>query len=255
MEKWEMVLLKFINEWRNRSDVTAALVCGSYVTGNPSKQSDLDVHIILSDDVDWRERGNKIIDGLLIEYFANPPRQIRNYFQDDYTNRRTMSMVQFISGKVVFDKSDVVKQLKIEAQEWMDKQYGTLNRSALEVIKYGIWDNWDNLKDCYDQQRADFHFVYYNSLAHLFDQYCSYLGLERIPHHQIYSYLTDPMFKKKYLKGSFPDAAFSNMFIRLLGADEKIEMMDSFTQLTQYVLEKMGGFEIDGWKLKSPVES
>ncbi|MFC0469146.1 nucleotidyltransferase domain-containing protein [Halalkalibacter kiskunsagensis] len=138
MEMWEVVLNKFIDEWKNRSDVTAALVCGSYITGNPSKRSDLDIHIILSDDVDWRERGNKIIDGLLIEYFVNPPRQIRKYFQDDYRDRRTMSMVQFITGKVLFDKHNVIQELKTEAQEWINKKYENTNQVLLEIKKYGI---------------------------------------------------------------------------------------------------------------------
>lgn len=58
-------------------------VCGSYITGNPSTHSDLDVHIILNENVNYRERGNKIVDGLLIEYF-----------KDDYTNVRPMSQTQ-----------------------------------------------------------------------------------------------------------------------------------------------------------------
>ncbi|MDW7617338.1 nucleotidyltransferase domain-containing protein [Peribacillus simplex] len=255
MEMWEVVLNKFIDEWKNRSDVIAILVCGSYITGKPSKRSDLDIHIILSDDVDWRERGNKIIDGLLIEYFVNPPRQIRNYFQDDYRDRRTMSMVQFITGKVLFDKHNVTQDLKTEAQEWINKKYENTNQVLLEIKKYGIWDTWDNLQDCYEQQRPDFHLVYYNSLSNLFDQYCTYLGLELIPHYQIHSYLSDPKYKEKYLKETFPDTIFSNMFIEALEENVNLELMKSYGQLTQYVLNKMGGFEIDGWKIKSPVES
>ncbi len=76
------------------NDTIGILVCGSYITGNPSTHSDLDVHIILNENVNYRERGNKIVDGLLIEYFANPAKQIREYFKDDYTNVRPMSQTQ-----------------------------------------------------------------------------------------------------------------------------------------------------------------
>ncbi len=41
MKLWGIALNKFIDEWKDRSDVTAALVRGSYITGNPSKRSDL----------------------------------------------------------------------------------------------------------------------------------------------------------------------------------------------------------------------
>ncbi len=44
------------------------------------------------------------------------------------------------------------------------------------------------------------------------------------------------------------------MFIEALEENVKLELMKSYEQLTQYVLNKMGGFEIDGWKIKSPVE-
>ncbi|WP_445487467.1 nucleotidyltransferase domain-containing protein [Niallia sp. 03133] len=138
MVKWEVVFNKFIEDWKYKYDVKAALVCGSYITGNPSKRSDLDIHIILFDDVDWRERGNKIIDDLLIEYFVKLPKQIRKHFQDDNRNRRIMSIVKFITGKVLFDKSNVIQQLKIEAQEWKNKKYENTIQVFLEIKKYNL---------------------------------------------------------------------------------------------------------------------
>ncbi len=60
------------------------MLSGSRVTSFASKYSDIDVYIILSDDVEWRERGNKMIDGCLIEYFANPIKQIKSYFKEEF---------------------------------------------------------------------------------------------------------------------------------------------------------------------------
>ena len=111
---WEEKLNKFLENWEYMNDTIGILVCGSYITGNPSTHSDLDVHIILNENVNYRERGNKIVDGLLIEYFANPAKQIREYFKDDYTNVRPMSQTQFITGKILLDKTGEVKALKEE---------------------------------------------------------------------------------------------------------------------------------------------
>lgn len=129
-----------MKDWQGRDDVVGALVCGSYVTGKPSKKSDIDVHIVLENDVTWRERGNQIIDGFLIEYFANPPGQIRRYFQDDFKKRRTMSMVQFQTGKILFDYTGIINDLKLEAHAWLGKKYETINKTVLEIKKldYGI---------------------------------------------------------------------------------------------------------------------
>ena len=49
---WEEKLSKFLDDFAYKDDVVGVLVCGSYITGNPSNHSDLDVHIILRDDVD-----------------------------------------------------------------------------------------------------------------------------------------------------------------------------------------------------------
>jgi len=70
---WQLALEKFLKEWKEKDFVEGALLTGSYAIGMETKYSDVDVYIILSDSVEWRERGNKVIDGVLIEYFANPP--------------------------------------------------------------------------------------------------------------------------------------------------------------------------------------
>lgn len=254
MEEWKIALEEFLVDWKKRNDVVGALVCGSYITGNPSKRSDIDVHIILADDADWRERGNLITNGFLIEYFVNPPKQILKYFQEDFQNLRTMSMVQFITGITLFDKTGVINELKVEAQKWMKKEYNELNEAILEMKKYSIWDSLDNLKDCFEQKRVDFHFVYYNSLANLFSEYCNFLRLETIPYYQICSYLSDSTYIKKYLKNIFPDTKFNNTFIRAIQEVDGQKMMEVYEELVTHVFNQMGGFNIDGWKLKSTID-
>ncbi|MEQ2527859.1 nucleotidyltransferase domain-containing protein [Bacillaceae bacterium CLA-AA-H227] len=253
MVEWQIALEDFIKEWKDRNDVVGALVCGSYITGNPSKRSDIDVHIVLSDEVEWRERGNRAIHGFLIEYFANPQRQIRLYFQEDFNSRRTMSMVQFMTGRILFDKTGVMSELKAEAKQWLKREYSGLNSTMIEMKKYAIWDAMDNLKDCFEQEKEDFHFVYYNLLAKLFWEYGQFLNIETIPHYQIISYLTDPAYLKKYLKTAFPDTEFKVAFVKAMQLTNRQKMIVAYEELSTHVLTNMGGFQIDGWKLKSDV--
>ena len=116
MQDWERALQKFIKTWENRKEVRGFLVCGSYVTGNPTKRSDIDLHIVLDISVDWRERGNKVVDSYLIEYFANSPNQIREYFKEDFEENRMHSQTQFASGRIIKDPEGLVTQLKKEAE-------------------------------------------------------------------------------------------------------------------------------------------
>lgn len=252
MEKWERALHKFLAKW-DQENVIGYLVCGSYVTGKPTDRSDIDVHIILSEFGDWRERGNEYVNGYLIEYFANPPRQIQQYFVEDYEQRRTMSMVQFITGKVLRDDTGELKRLKKEAHDWLNKSYETLPDVVVEIKKYILWDTHDNVADCFEQQRPDFRFTYYNALQTLFKEYALFLGQEDIPTDQVYAYLTDPLFLQKYVKTAFPDETFAQLFVRAVVSDDKQMMMTTYTELTEHVLHKMGGFDIDGWKIRTPV--
>lgn len=254
MKQWETALNAFLEEWKNREDVVGAIVCGSYVTGNPSPHSDIDVHIILLDEVKWRKRGNVVVDDYLIEYFANPPRQIKKYFEEDYKNLRPHSMVQFLTGKIIFDKFGEIKKLKEEAKVWLDKEYNELNDISLELIKYHLWDTLDNLTDCYEQDRTDFDFVYYNSLKVLFEEYSKYLRTEIMPFYQVFRYISDPNFIEKYLANSFPDKYFSDKFLNCLNDNKKETRMKMYDELIDYVLDKMGGFNIDGWEIRSSVE-
>ena len=63
--KWEEKLNVFLENFEYKGDIVGVLACGSYITGNPSSHSDLDVHIILNENVNYRERGNKIINRIL----------------------------------------------------------------------------------------------------------------------------------------------------------------------------------------------
>jgi hypothetical protein len=255
MQQWEIALTAFLEDWKVRDEVIGALVCGSYITGSPSKRSDIDVHIILADDVDWKERGNKICNGYLIEYFANSPKQIRSYFQDDVYNRSTVSMVQFITGRTLFDTHGIIHELKVEAADLISqKQEDERSDACVELKKYAIWEDLDNLKDCFEQHRADFNFTYHNSLFRLFTAYCSFLNLEDIPYYQINSYLSEPTYLDKYLKTSFPDEEFKQICLKAMQEVDRKKMMECYEQLSVHVLNHMGGFEIDGWKLRTPID-
>ncbi|MBO8174400.1 MAG: hypothetical protein H0Z18_03995 [Thermococcus sp.] len=78
---------------------------------------------MLSDNVDWRERGNLVIDGVLIEYFANPVKQIKYYFEKEFKqNKRSTARIITI-GKVLFDKTGIAEELKKEALKYMKKPF------------------------------------------------------------------------------------------------------------------------------------
>lgn len=253
-EKWEIALEKFIEPWRKRKDVVGAIACGSYITGNPSKHSDIDIHIILDKKVNWRERGNKRVDGILMEYFSNPIQQVMKYFEKDLKNRRKIDVHMFTTGRVLFDKNgDLSKIIKI-AKKFNKKKFAKPDSSAIERMKYSIWDKRDNLEEIYDANGDEFDFVYYNFIGDLFENYSEFLGFEKIPKNKVKRFLTNEKDRKKYNINEFPDKSFVEMFVKAMNLKNRSEMMEIYDKLTNRLLGKMGGFNIDGWKMRTPLD-
>jgi len=253
MNAWRDKLDCFLSDFEHAEDIVGVLVCGSYITGHPSSHSDLDVHLVLDDRVNYRERGNKIVDGLLIEYFANPPRQILAYFDGDLEDRSLMSQTQFATGEILLDTDGIVLQLKQTALAMMDAYYKNETASMPKMTKYGLWNMLDDLQDAYENNRPDFDFLYFNLLNMAVSDYLRCINR---PYHlkTVYGHITSDITRKKYLLRELPDAPVNDLIVQCIAAVHRDEKMVSFQRLTEAILQKFGGFEIDGFELKSDVE-
>lgn len=156
------------------------------------------------------------------------------------------------TGKVLFDKTGELKKLIQDAREYLVKKYPEQNKIQIELAKYGIWDLCDNLEEVFEANGEEFFFVFYVHLKELFEIYANFLQFDSIPVHKIKRFLTDEKDKKKYHVSNFPDQEFVKMYVNAINIKDKSEMMKEYKMLTNHVLEKMGGFNIDGWKIKSP---
>ena len=247
---WKPKLNKFIENFEHKADMIGILVCGSFVTGNPSSHSDLDVHIILDEAVTYRERGNQIIDGLLIEYFANPSCQIRSYFEEDYQAMSYMSQTQFATGEIILDTTGIVAQLKQEAIAMINANFEEIQPASHDLIKYGIWDMLDDLQDLYENEQPEFDFIYYSNLDNLISIYMQQIK-QNYNKKSILGHITSDSVRKKYLLNELPDENIQNLIQTCITAEIKKDRIVSYEKLTNLVLELMGGFEIDGFKFKS----
>ena len=252
---WSEKLEIFISDFEHMGDAIGILVCGSYVTGSPSKHSDLDVHIVLDNRAEYRERGNKIIDGFLIEYFANPPRQILKYFEEDIREKSLMCQTQFATGKIMLDKTGDVAALKEKALTMIEDFYKGAddNPTMTGISKYFLWDMLDDLQDAYETQRPDFDLLYFNSLNRIVGEYMRCIG--RTYHYKtIFGNITDDTVRRKYLLRELPDAKISSLIAAAITAVGRKEKLDNYQMLTETIIDRFGGFDIDGFKLKSALD-
>ncbi|MCL2217154.1 MAG: nucleotidyltransferase domain-containing protein [Defluviitaleaceae bacterium] len=248
--EWRIKLDIFLSDFEHMKDVVGVMVCGSYITGNPGKHSDLDVHIILDNNVKYRERGNRVIDGLVIEYFANPPYQILRYFDEDLTDKSLMSQVQFATGEIIMDEVGEVAALKEKAIAMIDDFYvNPPDASVSELAKYFMWDMLDDLQDAHETNRADFDFLYFTALDSLLREYTSAINR---PYNRkaILGNIQDAHVREKYLLRELPDETISRLISGAITATGKNEKVNIYQQLTNAIWDKFGGFNIDGFRLK-----
>jgi len=254
MKNWEEKLNSFLSGFEHFGDVIGVLVCGSYITGNPTRHSDLDVHLILKDSVYYRERGNKVIDDLLIEYFANPPRQIFRYFEDDFHERTLMSQTQFATGKIMLDKTGDLTILKEKALEMIDTFYKNEREtpSMSDLTKYLLWDMLDDLQDALETGKPDFDFLYFNSLSRMMAFYMQCINR---PYNfkTIHGNVSDGTFRGRYLLRELPNATIRTLIAKSITTVNKSDRLVIYESLTKKILDGFGGFNIDDFKLKSDV--
>jgi hypothetical protein len=203
---------------------------------------------VLSDDVNWRERGNRVVEGFLVEYFANPAQQIRKYMENEFRSGSRGTARAFVVGRVLFDKTGIVKELQEQAQRQMEAPLPAPDQFWLEYSKYALWEGLDSLKDIAEQKSPPFTYLYFLHLNRVVQSYTRFLGTEIPPPARLYRCLAEEDFREKYCIPEFPDAKFAAQFQKCLEEPS----LEGITELTEHVLGKMGGFEIDGWTLTTP---
>lgn len=229
----------FVDSVKFDKSIIGIIVCGSFIKNKIDKNSDIDIHLILKEVCDYRERGNTWINGVEIEYFKNPPRQIRNYFKKEKASPHTADMLA--KGKLIFKKSQIIDDLIDEANSILAKKPKELTSVELEISKYHLDDLRKDLEDCLDKkERVGFGLV----KNKIIDECIAVLfGLKRIRKD-----------KRKRLfgqiKGIDPDLA---KLIRSVfeESDFKTEKLKSLIEYTETLL---GGERKREWVLKGKLD-
>ncbi|MFT4244114.1 MAG: nucleotidyltransferase domain-containing protein [Candidatus Woesearchaeota archaeon] len=254
--KIKNIIDSFLKDWIVKDEVEVIFICGSYVIGNPTSYSDIDIYIVTNDSQKIRERGNKIIDGVLIEYFVNPPLQVENYMQDEFNSNTQITAHMIVTGEIYYQKNSLlVENLKNKAHEYLNTNFKELSKTYIEVLKYGLWDGFDNLQEAFKRGEKTFEmsfntFVYSN----LYVTYSKSLRLPVISSERVERYLTQKSYRNKYRVKEFTDTYFKDEFLKLFELNTYSQKMDTLKELVQYVIEQMEGLELNGFKIESELD-
>ncbi len=147
-EQFKIAADNFVLKTQQDENVIGIVLTGSYIHGTLSANSDLDIMVILDKNCNYRERGNTWIDGIEVEYFMNPPQQIRSYFQKEKNSPHTAHMLAH--GQIVYEKTEEIQHLVSEAKTLINKAPSAPTPFQIELGKYHLDDLYKDYLDCVD---------------------------------------------------------------------------------------------------------
>ncbi len=149
MKNYEAAIQQYIDQIKDQEEVIGILITGSYIRGQPDKHSDVDIIVVLHPDCEFRERGNTWIDGVEIEYFQNPPQQIRSYFIKEKNSPHTAHML--VNSDLRYKAHPVIDELIEEARVILETPPAPMTDFQLKFERYGLDDLEKDFKDTIDK--------------------------------------------------------------------------------------------------------
>ena len=238
-EKFEKALEKYVNKIKKNKNVIGILLSGSFVHSEPDKNSDLDVYV-LTKDSKFRERGNTWIDGVEIEYFFNPIKQVEEYFKKELKERGPHTSHMFVNSRILFKRGKELNRLIEEAKKVLNKKRPKMSSVSKEISKYQIDDLEKDLEDTFlKKDKAAFSLVANRIIEESLD---IFLKDSRV-------YPEKPKRILVLLKKI--DGKFASLFEKALVETNIEKRYSDLIKLTRYIETLIGGKRTKEWKLKS----
>jgi len=249
VEKWELAAKKFIDSWQFTDDIESVFLTGSHASGNADEFSDVDLFIILNDNVKWRERGNKMVDGLLVEYFANPVRQVKKHIDECYGNADLIDINMILGGKVILDRNAAADKIIDYCKQKMTTEFPSMSGYDVYMGLYLLWDAHDELQRAYSNKTPGFTMQFFSFVQNAFVLYSRYTCSPVPSYHKLYKWLTDDGYFKKYGLAAHNDLYFVEMIKATFHCKDINAMFETAKNIYVYVVDKMGGIDIDNFVL------
>lgn len=251
MSDWQKAVDKFLQRYINEAFFEGALLCGSYASGNQDESSDIDVHIVTANTETWRERGNCLVDGFLIEYFVNPVRQIERYLEEDLQNGTNCNACMFGYGKILSDKRGETKRLQELSVAYLNKEFPGMDDHKRKMAFYYIWDDIDEMKSL-RRKGLKTDIVFAQALLRLVKLYCAYHKIPQIVPSKLERILSDPAYAERYHFTTSVAPEFSQAVLECIRAESE-KRMAAIERLYELAVSSCGGFDIAAYSLKTEV--
>jgi hypothetical protein len=240
-ERFRHALDLFASRVRRNPRVIGIIATGSVVSSKPDKNSDLDVFILL-DKSQTRERGNTWVNGVEVEYFSNPVRQVRYELKQERTSNSAATAYMFANSIVIFKRSSTVDELVKEAKSILNTKPKAMGAVQRENGKYYIDDGKKDLEDMYLKNDL---FAFYRTANGLLDLCLNFFYACKRARG------TKSKQLETHLKGI--DPRFAHLFIKATTLSTMAEKYRAVKNVAEYVEKLLGGARSREWKLRGPL--
>ncbi|MCL2526981.1 MAG: nucleotidyltransferase domain-containing protein [Defluviitaleaceae bacterium] len=254
MEKWKHAAECFIASCTFKNEIAAVFLTGSFAFGNADEFSDIDLFIVLSSTTNWRERGNKLVNGLRVEYFANPISQIKKYIENSHASVQIIEINMILGGMVIYNKNHAAEEIIAYCKEKTAEDFPKMSEFGIKTGLYMLWDCCDEMQRAFLLQRPDAALQFYCFIRSAFELYSQFISSPVPGYHKLYRWLTDDDYNKKYGLAVYNDLVFLEMMKAAISCPVNAAMLGMACDIYEYIADKMGGIDMDDFILRGPCE-
>lgn len=235
-EKIYEIINKFIDEmgYKDNEHVLGIYFYGSYQLGCANEDSDIDLHVIF-DDLNPKHivRGNHFIDGMRIEYFEKPKKEMYLTINEDYQEQNNALLLIVGKSEIIMDKTGDLEELQEYATEKFINGLPCMDENDAKEYVSILNNRMIKVKNAMLNSEPYFYHLYHLTVEKIRKFYHNLIGSSKIQTSKVIRIYTDEEYSNLINKGIMPDEKFRKMYIDLI-ADQSLDMYLKYTKLKEF---------------------
>lgn len=209
----EKTLEKFIKYWKEKSYVVGILLTGSYAIDQQNESSDIDIRIFF--EIGTKTvKGYIIIDGYKFSYLGRSYEKSKKIMDYEFSINNKLEVNTINIGKILYEKSNIIQDLKKIAQIYLLKKF-TERKKSEEELKTMIYIlfNYMNYMNSLKEDSPFFIYTYMLFMKLSLRYYSDILNFENVSDLKIEKLFTNAEYRTKCNWDDFPDTQFIMLWL------------------------------------------
>ena len=210
------IICDFIDDMKylENEHVLGCFFYGSYLTGYYNKNSDIDLHIIFdNDDPLHLIRGNKVIDGIRIEYFEKPINDLYQSVDNNFNNQNNALLSIIGTSRILFDKKGDLKKLQEYTKDKFSKPLPPLEKEDAREYVSILNNRMEKLEKACNEDDPYFYHLYHLTIEKIRKFYHRLNGKPEVQTSKVFKVYTDENYRKSFYKADIPEKEFVDMYL------------------------------------------